>query len=270
MTPIDWYRYLGSFGLAELPRPSEASLATLLGAYRRAVPFENMDVLIGQPISCDLAYIAHKILDGRRGGWCFEVNLLLADLLRSSGFDVTLSLARVGYRRPGLGPLSHLVLVVRSEERNWLVDAGFGGPGALTPLVLNPGEVEDVWGCQWRIDVQEPDGLTLSRWLENQWQRLYTLAPLTILPIDIEVASFFLSQWPASPFRRLLIAVAFDGQWYWCIEDRSLVQRDVHWKEVSRISFIDVGQMTSAFENRFAIHVPPHISQNVWTCLSAA
>jgi N-hydroxyarylamine O-acetyltransferase len=265
MTTVDWRTWLSKVGFHEPPEPSMQSLARLLGAYRRAVPFENLGVFVGQAPSTDVAAIADRILSGRRGGWCFEVNLLLADLLRSSGFEVRLHLARVGYRRPELGPLTHLALVVRIDDREWLVDAGFGGPGPLGCLPLTPGESHDAWGCRWQWAAHDSDGITLSRWMEGRWQRLYALAPWAVLPIDIVVASFFLSQWPMSPFKRMLICVAFDGQGYWCLEDRALVQRDVQWTEMARAPLRDADHLATVLEDRLGIAAPSDVCRVAWS-----
>ncbi|GAB4207176.1 MAG: arylamine N-acetyltransferase [Tibeticola sp.] len=246
------------------------SLAQWVIAYQRCIAFENLDVLAGEPVSTDIESIAEKIVDRARGGWCFEVNLLLGELLHRQGFTVTPQLARVTYRRPNPGPLSHLVLRVNADSQDWLVDAGFGGPGPLAPLALIPGETQDGWGCRWQLDPSGLDGMQLSRWIEGQWEPIYTLVPLAVLPADIEVASFFLSQWPLSPFRRKLISMAFDGQWLWCIEERSLVQRDAHWTEMVRTPIHDADHLKALLEKRFGITASAELCLKAWSHLISA
>ncbi|GAB4216327.1 MAG: arylamine N-acetyltransferase [Rhodoferax sp.] len=241
------------------------SLGQWVQAFRRCVAFESLDVLAGLPVSTDIEQIADKIINQRRGGWCFEVNLLLGELLKRQGFPVTPVLARVTYRRPSPGPLSHLALRVTADQQDWVVDAGFGGPGPMAPLAVSARESCDEWGCRWRWYPSGPDGMQLNRWLQGHWQPIYILSPLRVLPIDIEVASFFLSQWPMSPFRRVLICVAFDGESFWCIEESALVQRDVNWTEKTRSQIDDVAHLQTLLTRHFGIMVSPELCQKAWS-----
>jgi len=107
--------------------PTAETLRALHLAHHLAVPFENLDIHLGQPIILDEARFYDKIVRRRRGGFCYELNGLFAALLRELGFDVTTLSARVIDTQPGMiGPeFDHLVLLVQLEER-WLADVGFG------------------------------------------------------------------------------------------------------------------------------------------------
>ena len=71
--------------------------------------------------------------DGR-GGYCFELNTLLAALLRAFGFVVTHHQAVVA----GEGPVNHMALLVHLDGERWLADAGLG-EGFLEPLPFREG-----------------------------------------------------------------------------------------------------------------------------------
>ncbi|MBA2519650.1 MAG: arylamine N-acetyltransferase, partial [Chloroflexia bacterium] len=71
-------------------RPAATTLAGLHLAHLRAVPFENLDIARGQPISLQIADLFDKIVRRRRGGFCYELNGLFAALLRQLAFQVTL------------------------------------------------------------------------------------------------------------------------------------------------------------------------------------
>src|SRR5215467_3806047 len=78
---IDLDRYFARIGYHG---PRDATLATLHGianAHVQAIPFENLDVLLGRPIDLELAAIQRKLIDDRRGGYCFEQNSLLLAVL---------------------------------------------------------------------------------------------------------------------------------------------------------------------------------------------
>ena len=70
---------------------SEAGLETLTAlhsAHVTAVPFENLDILLGRGISLELPALETKIVTGRRGGYCFEQNTLFLAVLERLAFRV--------------------------------------------------------------------------------------------------------------------------------------------------------------------------------------
>src|SRR5579859_3200412 len=70
--------------------PTYQTLAALQEAHLLAVPFENLDISLGREIILDEAALFHKIVEQRRGGFCYELNGLFASLLRALGFKVTM------------------------------------------------------------------------------------------------------------------------------------------------------------------------------------
>jgi N-hydroxyarylamine O-acetyltransferase len=121
-------------------KPTAETLRALHQAHLLAVPFENLDIHLGRAIVPDEDAFFRKIVERRRGGFCYELNGLFAALLRELGFEVTLLSARVAGENGAFGPeFAHLTLLVQLEER-WLVDVGFG-ESFREPLRLDePGE----------------------------------------------------------------------------------------------------------------------------------
>lgn len=116
-----------------------ATLAALHRAWRRSVPYENLDIQLGRPIRLDDAAIVDKIVRHRRGGYCYEQNAALAILLRAAGFSVTMVEAAVLRETRGEAMWgNHNVLLVDIDEQRWLADAGIGD-GFLEPLPLREG-----------------------------------------------------------------------------------------------------------------------------------
>ena len=86
-------------------------------AHLLAVPFENLDIHLGRPISLDQDALFGKIVTRRRGGFCYELNGLFALLLRELGFEVTLLSAGVARADGGFGPeFDHLTLLVSESS----------------------------------------------------------------------------------------------------------------------------------------------------------
>ena len=129
-----------------------------------AIPFENVDVMLGRGAPLELARLEDKLLRRRRGGYCFELNGLMLEVLRALGFTARPLLGRVTFLRPpeaGMPPRSHQINAVSLGARTFLVDVGFG----LTmrePIALEPErewvQKDDVYRVQadprfqWRVE----------------------------------------------------------------------------------------------------------------------
>lgn len=117
------------------------TLRAIQRAHLLAIPYENLDIHLGRTLPLDLEHIYTKLVEQRRGGWCYEMNGILAWALRELGFEVTMLGSSVGGPAQGMdGDLDHLILLVQLEQP-WLVDAGFGN-GLLDPLPLSAGDYQ--------------------------------------------------------------------------------------------------------------------------------
>jgi N-hydroxyarylamine O-acetyltransferase len=135
--------YLHRIGLtAGVGPPSAELLAELHARHLHAVPFENLSIHLGEPITLDEGALIDKIIRRRRGGFCYELNGLFAALLAALGFPVTRHAARV-FTPVGLSPpFDHLALIVTVDEQRWLADVGFGRH-SVYPLRLDTPQVQD-------------------------------------------------------------------------------------------------------------------------------
>jgi len=118
--------------------PNCATLAALHEAHVCSVPFENLDVQLGRPLSIRIDDAYKKIVVNGRGGWCYEQNGLFGWALSEIGFNVTRIAASVMREQRGeAAEASHLCLVVTlpESETRYLVDVGFGG-SMIKPIEL--------------------------------------------------------------------------------------------------------------------------------------
>jgi N-hydroxyarylamine O-acetyltransferase len=134
--------YLDRIGYAGRCRVDLETLASLHRLHLLAIPYENLDIHLGRTLTLDLAQIFDKIVQRGRGGWCYEMNGLLAWALSEIGFNVQMLGSRVGSpAQGGDADLDHLILQVRLHGEPWLVDVGFGN-GLLEPIPLRVGEYQ--------------------------------------------------------------------------------------------------------------------------------
>src|SRR5262249_22274381 len=131
--------YLDRIGMNRPAVLDATALGALHLAYQRTVPFENLSIHLGEPISLDEAGLIAKIVTRRRGGFCYELNGAFALLLEELGAQVQRVAARVYGGEGQLGPLfDHLALVVHLPDGSspWLADVGFGAHSSY-PLRFN-------------------------------------------------------------------------------------------------------------------------------------
>jgi N-hydroxyarylamine O-acetyltransferase len=150
--------YLARINYSGPIEPSADTLRALHRAHMLAVPFENLDIHLGRPIVCDEAGFLHKIIDERRGGFCYELNGAFAALLRTLGFEVTLLSARVVGTDGSYSPeFDHLMLRVDPPAVSgaaWLADVGFGD-SFVEPLLLQPNLEQSQIGRVYRLSPRE-------------------------------------------------------------------------------------------------------------------
>jgi N-hydroxyarylamine O-acetyltransferase len=206
---LDLDAYLARIGTSGRP-----SLAHVHRAHVTSIPFENLDPRRGIPVSLELEDLERKLVHRRRGGYCFEQNLLLKAALEGLGAHVDLLLARVRLGRPpgSPRPRTHLVLRARADGADWHADAGFGNGTLLEPIPFGPGDVHEQAGWHFRV-VEDGPELVLQSAQDGTWVDLYGFVPEPVPFIDVETSNWFTSTHPRSPFVTGLIVStqALDG-----------------------------------------------------------
>jgi N-hydroxyarylamine O-acetyltransferase len=158
---VDTAAYVTRINYSGLLDPTAETLRQLHLAHILAVPFENLSIHWGEPIVLSDEALFEKIVERRRGGFCYELNGLFASLLRALGFDVVMLEGGVMKPDGEFGPeFDHMPLMVTLADR-WLVDVGFGDC-FREPLLMDE-RGEQIQGCRaYRIE-ESVDGLLLLR-----------------------------------------------------------------------------------------------------------
>jgi len=159
---FDLAAYLARIALEERPAADADGLAALQRAHRLAIPFENLDVILGRGIRIDSDSVFAKLVTARRGGYCFEHNRLFLDALAALGFEARVLLARVWLAATETPPLTHALSLVTIAGQDWIADAGFGASYAPV-MQLAEGDVEASDGARFRLARDPVHGWMLSR-----------------------------------------------------------------------------------------------------------
>src|SRR2546422_9120029 len=181
---VDIAAYLRRIGYTGPIVPTLETLREIHRAHLLAVPFENLDIPLGRPIVCDEDTFVRKIVERRRGGFCYEMNGAFAALLRAIGFRVTLLSARVPQPDGSDGPeFDHLTLRVDIEEP-WLADVGFGD-SFMEPLRLKTGIEQEQEARRVHIvdfvELWKGEGVKPRR----LWKTIYTITLKPRHPLEI-------------------------------------------------------------------------------------
>lgn len=212
---LDLDAYLARIGHTGDLSPTPETLRALHRAHVLAVPFENLEVLLGRPVLLDLPALQDKIVRGARGGYCFEHARLFAAALERLGFGVTGLSSRVGMGSDRVRPATHAVLRVETAEtpetgRVWICDVGFGA-GPLEPIGFADGAATADSGWSFRLERRAAPGAPsgAEEWTLRErradggdWLELHTFTANPQYAVDWVVGSHYVSTHPRSPFVR--------------------------------------------------------------------
>ena len=185
--------------------PSAACDFALLSEIQRGfqynIPYENLDILRGVPISLDYADLYDKIVTNARGGYCFEINGFLGEVYRSLGYGVTEYMARYLRGETEIPMRRHRVLAVTCcDNVTYICDAGIGQSAFRIPLKLEEGFISEQYGETYRVTRDDFYGWVISDWHKGEWRVFYGFTEEPQLNIDYIMPSFWCEHAPESPF----------------------------------------------------------------------
>lgn len=131
-----------------------------------SIPFETIDVYVGHPITLNIGEIYKKVIDNKRGGYCYELNLLFHNLLTQVGFESNLISASI-FNNGQFGPdCDHMAIIVK-QNKLWLIDVGYGDL-FIEPLLLEPHLPQKDYLKTYCFNVNEYGEFILSESLDDE------------------------------------------------------------------------------------------------------
>jgi len=192
--------------------PTLETLAGIHLLHPQAIAFENLDPLLRRPISLQPEALEGKLLRAGRGGWCFEQNLLLRDVLQELGFRVTGLAARVMWNAPegAVRARSHMLLKIEGAgSATYVADVGFGGLTLTAPLRLVPDIEQPTPHETFRLlrsASEARDNYVMQALVGRIWKPLYSFDLQPQHLVDYQVSNWHLERHPESPFVNNLMA----------------------------------------------------------------
>jgi N-hydroxyarylamine O-acetyltransferase len=255
MPTLDLDAYLNRIGYAGARQPTIDVLNALHLAHATHIPFENLDILLGRPIRLDLASLQAKMVTNRRGGYCFEHNLLFQAVLASLGYAVKPLAARVRLGDPRVRARTHMLLLVTVDDQPMVTDVGFGGGGLLHPMPLVEAQPLRHYAWDFRF-VREGSGWVLQSQSNGHWKDLYTFTLDRQYRIDYEVANYYVSTHPASQFTQgLFVQQATPERRYFLHADTLTIDRGPGQETIQALA--DNEARLAVLADTFGLHFPP-------------
>lgn len=249
--------YFERIGFAGSIAPTLATLETILALHPAAIPFENLNPLLGLPVSLELAAIEKKLLAERRGGYCYEHNLLLMAVLRELDYSVRGLAARVLWTNPDAvdGEAHHMLVLVEIAGSSYIADVGFGGMTPTAPLKLKreaeqatPHETYRLLGGDplWRLEAR----------IGEDWRPVYVFDTTEKSAADYAGSNAFLSTDPASSFRKeLRLSLAPPGKRINLRDNRLTIHKKGEEPETRFLTSAE--QLRETMADVFGLQLPP-------------
>ncbi|MEO8154625.1 MAG: arylamine N-acetyltransferase [Rhizobacter sp.] len=199
---IDLASYLQRIGYVGPREASHAVLDAICALQPASIVYENIDPLLGSPPLLSLPAVEDKLVAQRRGGYCFEQNVLLNAALAAMGMQVSSLVARVVWMRPPDAPTrarNHMLLRVDIGNDSFIADAGFGGHMLNTPLKLVPALVQRTPHAVLRI-TQDGELYSVETQLPDGWVPMYRFTLEPQRAVDYEPLNWFTATHPSSIF----------------------------------------------------------------------
>jgi N-hydroxyarylamine O-acetyltransferase len=256
MAEIDLDSYFARVGYSG---PKTATLETLRALHvlhPTAITFENIDPLMRRPVRLDLSTLTTKLVEEKRGGYCYEQNTLFAAVLRSLGFSVTTVAARAQHGAPSgvVRSRTHMVLRIDLPEGPHICDVGYGRLTLTAPLRFAPDIEQLTPHGPYRL-VQIGDEFQLQAKLNDLYVPVYQFSTQEQLPVDWEVANWFNSTHPESTFTKNLMVAR-------PVEERRLALFNSNYRiyfsdgRTERRTLQTTEELASVLQNDFKINLP--------------
>jgi len=258
---LDLDGYFARIGYGGPTDPTLATLQTLHAIHPQAIPFENVDALMGVSVGLDVASLQDKIVSQGRGGYCFEHNLIFMHALEQLGFMVSGLAARVLWGQPddAITARSHMLLRIELGGLTYIADVGFGGLTLTAPLLLEPGLEQQTphetfrlvgTGDQFRLQANI-GGANIA----DDWRTLYRFDMSQAHEVDYRVASHFLSTHPSSHFLSTLVAALALPDRRYALRNNRLSTHHAGGRGEQR-EIATASELADLLENQLAVVIP--------------
>jgi N-hydroxyarylamine O-acetyltransferase len=199
-----WFERIGYSGPAA---PTLETLNRLILTHSHAISYETLDIMLGRTPKLDVASLQSKMIGSKRGGYCFEQNMLFRAGLRSLGYRITSLQGRLvrGLAIDAPRPAIHMLLKIELPEGAYLADVGFGNLAPTCALLLAP-HVEQQTPHEVMRFIDVGGELTLQARLKDDWHHIYRVIPYPRHDAEYDITNWYTATHPETPYPGNFIA----------------------------------------------------------------
>lgn len=255
-TSINLYNYFERIGHEKPASPTLDTLQTLHRKHTESIPFENLNPFLGTEVKLDPQSLEQKMIHNKRGGYCFEQNLLFREVLRSIGFEAKGLAARIRWNQPEdeITSRGHMLLLIEIDDQKYIADVGFGGLTLTAPLRLETGIVQETPHEPYQLARKGEDFL-MQTLVRDEWKDIYQFNQIENFVPDYEVTNWYLSNHPESHFVTGIIAARpVPGHRYALRDNRFSIY---HLNGDTETQTLDTpGEIREVLETHFVLSLP--------------
>ena len=243
--------YLRTLGLKRT-KSDLAFLSEITRRHAARFAFSSVGPMLGDDLPLDIESLYRRIIVNRRGGYCFEQNGLLFDMLQELGFEVRLYLGRVIYNQDIHPGLTHRITLVEIDGERYIADVGFGPMGPQHPVSMS-GDVSRENFRVFRIKERHPGEFHMQTLKDGEFYSLYKFELTRYGAADCEVGHFYSHKHPGATFvNHLVVSKIMDD------EVRSLRNHELRiitGTAEQKHNISDGAQLKMVLDTRFGIDV---------------
>lgn len=245
--------YLKRLHYEDTVQPGTDALEKLIRAHLEQIPFENLDVFdFGKVPDLNEKVLFDKVVVQKRGGVCFELNLLFLSLLKCLNYQVYPVAARILWNKTEMPPLTHVGLITEVEEELFYCDVGYGGPGPKGLIAIKPGE-QEVDGCRFRFLRMTDGDYRLDRLHHGEWKALLQFADRPVRRLDFQVLNFYCARNPIIMFTQKRVINLCTPEGSKALTDLELTVHENG--EIRRTIYKDLEELEKGLEVEFGLRV---------------
>lgn len=253
---IDLTAYFKRIGFDGKAQSDLETLKRLNFLHVRTFPFENLNPLLGLPVKIDPASLQEKMIHQKRGGFCFEENLLFLWGLQAIGFDAKPLAGRVLKNKPeeAITQQTHMLVMVKIGPTTYLTDVGFGGQSLTGPIEFITDKSQETPHEPYRI-LERDDHFLMQTFIKKKWETIYRFTLVPRYFVDRKVASWYASTHPDSHFTTGL-SVARAGKGCRYVLSNNLFKIHHLHGQTDRQRLSSVEALKNVLTDRFNINLP--------------
>lgn len=256
--------YLDSVGV-KAAQHSLDFLKKLHRAHIALFSFNNIDVLLGKPISLELTHIFEKVVLHRRGGYCFEHNKLFYEILQALGFDVRMVLARVLNNRSIDAPRTHRVTILNWNGDRYLLDVGFGPLSPRGPILLREYHTESYDEIIYKITKNEHGEYVLSTKMGDEFYTMYSFDMGRYSESDCAVGNYYSYSHPTAVFVNNLVVSLITSKRTLSLRNNSYFR--IENEVTDKIEIVNSMQLEAFLKEDFGIELTAEECAHLFDCI---